>query len=174
MASSSPFSFPDESSFKTLARALEPLELEGRLRYLPAFECCGSCAGARLHGFMGSPGEDWGDAEFYVTFNEQTADSASDGYKLMLTTWLFARDVADEEEAAAKDLVAEALIAGGFTEVEPPSEEYSYRVAHDPEFRFNTFYRENGGHITVLGLFDGKPKPTKAVRRRAKDLGLNR
>ena len=173
MANSSPLIFPDESSFKTLARALEPLELDGRLRYLPAFECCGSCANARIHGFMGSPGEDWGTAELYVTFNEQSADSASDGYKLMLATWLFDPKATDEEEAAAKDLVAEALIAGGFREVEPPAEEYSYRVAHDPNFRFNTFYRENGGHITVLGLFEGKAKPTKAVRQRIKDLKLN-
>lgn len=165
--------FPAVSSYKTLAKALEPLELEGRLRYLPSFECCGNCAGARIWGFMGSPGEDWGDYEFYVTFNEQTKDRADDSCELWLTTWSFDPEASDEEEEAVKVLIEEALSAGGFEQIEKPTDEtYRGRPDHDPSFRFNTFYREHNG-IAVRGWFDGKAKPTKAVRDRVKELKLN-
>lgn len=165
---------PDVSSYKTLAKALEPLELEGRLRYLPSFECCGSCARARFHGFMGDPGEDWGDYELYVTFNEQTKERADDGMELWLTVWSFDPSLNDEGEEKLKTLIAEALVAGGFEEIEKPSnEEYYGRPGFDPEFRCNSFYRD-GNSITVRGWFEGEAKPTKAVRNRAKELKLNR
>lgn len=164
---------PDVSSYKTLAKALEPLELEGRLRYLPSFECCGSCAGARIWGFMGSPGEDWGDYEFYVSFNEQTKDSADDSMELWLVVRSFNAQSTDEEEEAVRELIAEALTAGGFEEIEKPTDDKYYgRAGHDPAFRFNSFYRDKHG-IAVRGWFDGKAKPTKAVRQRAKELKLN-
>lgn len=166
-------SFPEVSTYKTLAKALEPLELEGRLRYLPAFECCGSCARARIWGFMESPGDDWGNYEFFVFFNEQTKDNADDSMELWLSVRSFNADSTDEEEDAVKELIAEALTAGGFEEIDSPSEEeYRGRAGHDPKFRFNTFYREPHG-IAVRGLFEGKAKPTKAVRQRVKELQLS-
>lgn len=162
--------FPDESTYKTLAKALEPLELEGRLRYLPSFECCVSCSVARIWGFMDLPGEDWGDAEFYVTFNEQTKDSADDSMELWLTVQSFNAQPTDEE---AVELIVGALTAGGFEEIEKPSDDkYDGRASHDPAFKFNSFYRDEHW-IAVRGMFDGKAKPTKAVRRRVKDLKLN-
>ncbi len=166
-------SFPEESTYKTLARALEPLELDGRLRYLPAFECCGSCAGARIWGYMEFPGDDWGDYEFFVFFNEQTKDNADDSMELWLTVHSFDSEATDEQEAAVKDLIAEALIAGGFEEIDRPSDDQHYgRASHDPEFRFNSFYREPHG-IAVRGSFEGKARPTKAVRKRVKELQLS-
>lgn len=144
------------NGYELLARALEPLEIEGRLRYLPSFECCGSCAGAAIEE------EDWGDSEFYVTFNEQTKESADFNFELRLASWSFDPDASEEEEKAVEALVAEALTAGGFEEVDKPTEESSYRPLHDPQFRFNSFYRDGYG-IVVRGVFEGDALPTDAV-----------
>ena len=157
------FTMTDESSFKTLAKALEPLELAGRLRYLPKFECCSSCAGSRLNGFLDLPGEDWGDYELYVTFNEQTKDSAEDYGELFLTAGEFGLELSEKDEARINRLIADELIAGGFREVPDSSAKYP-RPMFDPNFEVNTFYLNQYGSIAVRGYFTGKAKPTKAVR----------
>jgi len=157
------FVMPTESSFKTLAKALEPLELAGKLRYLPKFECCSSCAGARLNGFMEISSEDWGDYELYVTFNEQTKERAKDQGELSLTAWGFDLKFSKEDEARINRLIADELIAGGFREVADTSAKYP-RPMFDPNFEVNTFYLNQHGSIIVRGYFTGKARPTKAVR----------
>lgn len=156
----------EESSFKTLARALEPMELAGRLRYLPAFECCGSCAGARLNGFtVGEtqiPADDWGDYEYYVTFGEQEVEDDITA-QIWLTAWSFGLQYSVEDEDRINRLVANELIAGGFREIPVPSEEH-LSANFDPSYEFNTFFIYRGS-IVVRGYFEGKPKPTKAVRK---------
>jgi len=152
----------EESSFKTLAKALEPMELAGQLRYLPAFECCGSCAGARLNGFMDTPAEDWGDYELYVTFDEQAVEN-NITLQLWLTAWAFGLPFSEEDEARINRIVADELIAGGFREIPAPSEEH-LSAKSDPNLELNTFFIY-GGALVVRGLFEGKPKPTKAVRK---------
>lgn len=52
---------PDESTYTTLARALVSLEQSNVIRYLPSFECCGSCAQWRF------TNEDWGDSLGWCT-----------------------------------------------------------------------------------------------------------
>lgn len=151
-----------ESSFKTLAKALEPMELAGRLRYLPAFECCGSCAGARLNGFIDTPAEDWGGYELYVTFDEQAVEKSITS-QIWLTAWAFGLPFSKEDEARINRIVADELIAGGFREIPAPSEEH-LSPSFDPNYELNTFFIY-GGSIVVRGLFEGKPKPTKAVRK---------
>jgi len=161
------FAMPTESSFKTLAKALEPLELAGRLRYLPKFECCSSCAGARLNGFTvgetHTPADDWGDYELYVTFNEQAKERAKDHGELSLTAWGFGLKFSKEDEARINRLIADELIAGGFKEISDPSDDYP-RPMFDPNFEVNTFYLNQHGSIIVRGYFTGKARPTKAVR----------
>jgi len=157
------FTMPTESSFKTLAKALEPLELAGKLRYLPKFECCSSCAGARLNGFMEISSEDWGDYELYVTFNEQAKERAKDQGELSLTAWGFDLKFSKEDEARINRLIADELIAGGFREVPDSSAKYP-RPMFDPNFEVNTFYLNQHGSIIVRGYFTGKARPTKAVR----------
>jgi len=156
----------EESSFKTLAKALEPLELAGQLRYLPAFECCGSCAGARLNGFMDTPADDWGDYEYYVTFDEQAVENDTT-LQIWLTAWAFGLQFSKENEARINRIIADELIAGGFREIPTPSEEH-LSPNSDPDLEFNTFFLY-GGSLVVRGYFTGKPKPTKAVRK----LGLH-
>jgi len=152
----------EESSFKTLAKALEPLELAGRLRYLPAFECCGSCAGARLNGFMDTHSEDWGNYELYVTFDEQAVEEYITS-QIWLTAWAFGLKFSEKDEERINRIVADELIAGGFREIPAPSEDH-LSANFDPNFEFNTFFLYRGS-IVIRGYFQGKPKPTKAVRR---------
>jgi len=160
----------EESSFKTLAKALEPLELAGQLRYLPAFECCGSCAGARLNGFtVGETqihADDWGDYELYVTFGEQAVEEYITT-QIWLTAWAFGLPFSKEDEDRINRIVADELIAGGFREIPAPAEEH-LSANFDPNYEFNTFFIYRGS-IVVRGYFTGKPKPTKAVRK----LGLH-
>jgi len=150
------FTMPTESSFKTLAKALESLELAGRLRYLPAFEDCGSCAGARLSD------EDWGSFELYVTFDAQAVEDDGTTPQILLTAWAFGLEFSKQEEDRINRLIADELIAGGFREIpEPPRDRI--HPPFDPDYEFNTFFFY-GGSIAVRGYFTGKPKPTKAVR----------
>lgn len=152
---------PDESSFETLAKALEPLELAGKLRYLPAFECCGSCAGARLNGFIDTPADNWGDYELYATFDEQAVENGTT-LQIWLTAWAFGLQFSKEDENRINRIVADELIAGGFREIPAPSIKY-LNASFDPSYEFNTFFIHSGA-IVIRGYFEGKPKPTKAVR----------
>lgn len=138
---------PAESSYKTLARALAPLEDAGTLRYLPKFECCGSCAWYRIGN------EDWGTAQGFVMFNEQTKERADDICELMLTVAGFE----DEADGSVRVAVREALIAGGFELIAEPADSGRLPSMYSPDFGFNRFYEIPGG-FAVWGWFDGKAK----------------
>lgn len=158
----------NENTYRALAKAFEPLELEGQLRYLPSFECCGSCASSRLHGFMSAPDEieDWGSAEFYITFNEQTKDRADDSGELMLLISGFNNHSSKSDDYRLK--IREVLLNSGFEEIEVPKVEYYSRAMHDPSFKPKTFYFQQT-LLIVRGYFEGKARPTKKVRKSLKE-----
>lgn len=145
---------PNESTFKTLARALAPLELQGVLRYLPKFEDCGSCAWARI------ADEDWGDFRGIAMFNEQTKEQAQHTGELYLAVAGFE----DEDDEPMLELVEDALRAGGFKEIPKDRQKW-------PDyFEFNGFFRSRDSLI-IWGFFSGKARPHRSVRAAQKQQG---
>lgn len=133
---------PDESTYTTLARALVSLEHSNVIRYLPSFECCGSCAQWRF------ANEDWGDSLGLVHFNEQTRDRADEICELFLTVQSL--DEGRLSHDVLMDQVEAALLNGGFDKLADPRPEGL--LLHQADAKFDTFYRNDYG-FEVVGLF---------------------
>lgn len=126
-----------EDAFELLKEAFAPLEESKTVKYFGEFECCGSCAWYRIRT------EDWGDYKGLVMFNEQTADRARESGEMWLSVGGF--DTADNDEITR--LVGEALIAAGFTMIEPRD------MKHNWDFTPKTFCVAEGGGYKVWGYF---------------------
>lgn len=148
-----------ESTYKLLAKALEPLELAGTIRYLPNFS-----------GLENIYSGDWGPAEGFVCISSEDVYLA--GVTLSVSVGSFDDKSSDEEERRIGKLVADALLAGGFETYE----KFDGPTGFDPNFKPQTFrmipFPGATTELRIRGLFRGKPKPTKAVRERAAKLGL--
>ena len=133
---------PSESTYTTLARALVSLEESNVVRYLPSFECCGTCAQwAFAH-------ENWGDTLGVAHFNEQTRSRADDTCELGLLVQSL--DEAKLSHEALMDQVEIALVEGGFGKIK--GERPEGLLLHQPYAKFNTFYRSDCG-FEIVGLF---------------------
>lgn len=107
------------TSFETypkVEKAMKKLEKKHKFIYLPNFKCCGSCASAELNGFMGSPRNSRFDPyDFYVTFNEQTGENASDNFILIFYVGFLSESITETE---AQNLVKESLLKQGLKETD--------------------------------------------------------
>lgn len=148
-----------ENTYKLLAKALEPLELAGAIRYLP-----------NLLDLDGIYDGDWGPAEGFVGITQMDIYDAR--LTLGITVGSLDNKSSDEEERRIGKLVADALIAGGFSTYE----KFDGPTGFDPNFEPQTFRMIPAyglpTRLKIRGLFKGKPKPTKAVRERAEREGL--
>lgn len=148
-----------ENTYKLLAKALEPLELAGTIRYLP-----------NLLDLDEIYDGDWGPADGFVGITQM--DIYDTQFTLRITVGSLDNKSSDEEERRIGKLVADALIAGGFSTYE----KFDGPTGFDPNFEPQSFrmipLEGLPTRLKIRGSFQGKPKPTKAVRERTALKGL--
>lgn len=140
-----------KSTYKKLEKAMEKLSKETSIIFLPSFQCCGTCAGAELYGFMDTPpNPEYAQYDYAIHFNEQTAERAVDNFALDLTIAPLKKQ-AKEEVAEFLEIFKKHLLDAKLKEV------FTY-----PESRmemtddmWNGFFMTEWQDVAVFGYFDG-------------------
>lgn len=139
----------ENNGYRRLAKALAPLALDGRVHYLPNFECCRNCAAARVQS------SDWGMARGIVTFNEQMKESADETGQLELTVLPGSVNGGDEGFRYMAVLLTNAwLFQAGYREVK-----------EDDPIENGTFLQLDYDGFVIGGNFRGKAKVDSAVQK---------
>lgn len=106
-------SWPAETSYQKLSKAMKELEAEGIIAR-ENFSCCMNCGNAEIGDEITDFEKSGKSAKGYVFFHEQATEHATEGYEINFVYGCYPFELPEEEHVKIGQILADKMIEAGF------------------------------------------------------------